>query len=270
MKLSEALRILTEAGIDNPRHDAAEIFSELGGALRNEMLICDVECDDEKVASAIRKRAERYPLQYLIGKSYFYNEVYEVNENVLIPRADTEMLVEYACRNIPEGERFVDLCTGSGCVGISTLKNTKNTTAMLVDISKEALAVAKRNAELNSVSERAELVVADVFGEAVCTEIFAVLSNPPYVRDSVYQTLEKEIFEEPKIAFVGGEDGCDFYREITKKYKNLISDNGFIAYEIGYDQAEDLKRIAESESMTCQIIKDYSGNDRVAVLKKAG
>lgn len=268
MKLSEAVKLLSEAGIESAKHDAIEIFSELGGIGRSEMLLYDVESQSECVAKAVYRRAEREPLQYLIGKAYLYNEVYEVNESVLIPRSDTEILVEYACKNIPEGKRFLDLCTGSGCVGISTLKNTKNTTAVLVDISADALSVANKNASLNGVSERAELVCCDVLAEEIDGEFFAVLSNPPYVKDEVYKTLEKEIFHEPRIAFVGGEDGCDFYREITKKYKNKISPDGFIAYEIGYDQGEDLRQIAEAEGMACRIIKDYSDNDRVAVLTK--
>lgn len=267
MKLSEAQRILADAGIESARHDAAEIFELIGGHKKSEMLFSDIETDDERVISAIMRRAERKPLQYLTGREFFYNEVYEVNESVLIPRPDTEILVEYACANIPEGARFADLCTGSGCVGISTLKNTVGTSAVLADISLDALSVAKRNALANGVLERAELVQLDVLCESLEGELFAVLSNPPYVKDAVYKTLEKEIFHEPSIAFLGGEDGCDFYREITRKYKNKISEAGFIAYEIGYDQGESLEKIAEREGMSCEIIKDYSGNDRVAVLK---
>lgn len=268
MKLSEAQKILQLSDIESARHDAMEIFTELGGISRSDLMISDVDCFDERVINAVRERSERKPLQYIIGKTCFYNEIYSVNENVLIPRSDTEILVEYAVKHIIDGARFLDLCTGSGCVGISTLKNTKNTTATLVDISKDALEVAKKNAELNGVFEKVNFVCSDVLENTVEGEFFAVLSNPPYVKNSVYQTLEKEIFCEPSIAFLGGEDGCDFYREITKKYKNKISEDGFIAYEIGYDQADALLCIAEQEGMTCQIIKDYSGNDRVAVLKR--
>ena len=219
MKLSEACEILKQAGIDNAHHDAIEIFSEIGGISRTSMLISNVESCDERVIAAIQKRANREPLQYLIGKAYFYNEVYEVNENVLIPRPDTEILVEYATKNIPHGARFIDLCTGSGCVGISTLKNTMETTALLVDISEAALNVAGRNTELNGVAERAELIQSDVMKSIVDGEFFAVLSNPPYVKNSVYNELDKEIFCEPSIAFLGGDDGCDFYRE---KFENLM------------------------------------------------
>lgn len=268
MKLSEAVKLLSEAGIESAKHDTIEIFSELLGIGREKLLFTDVDTDEPRVLDAVKRRAEREPLQYIIGKTYFYNEVYEVNPSVLIPRSDTEILVEYATRNIPEGKRFLDLCTGSGCVGISTLKNTKNTTAVLVDISKDALCVAEKNARLNGVSERAELLSCDVLSDEVESEFFAVLSNPPYVKDGVYGALDAEIFHEPRIAFVGGEDGCDFYRAITRKYKNKISNGGFIAYEIGYDQGGALVEIAEKEGMACRIIKDYSGNDRVAVLEK--
>ena len=268
MKLSEAVSRLRASGIESARRDAMEIFSEIGGVPKGELMLGDAESFSEAVISAVERRASREPLQYIIGKCYFYNEEYEVNESVLIPRSDTEILVEYACRNIPKGKKFLDLCTGSGCVGISTLKNTVGTTAILVDISEDALGVAERNARLNGVFERAELKRADVFGECVGDKVFAVLSNPPYVKDSVYETLEREIFHEPRIAFVGGEDGCDFYREITKKYKDRLECGGFIAYEIGYDQGEALTLIGEKEGMDCRIIKDYSGNDRVAVLSK--
>ena len=268
MKLSEATARLKSAGIESARHDAIEIFTEVGGVSKGEILLGDVESFSEAVISAVERRASREPLQYIIGRCYFYNEEYEVNESVLIPRPDTEILVEYACSHIPSGKKFLDLCTGSGCVGISTLKNTVGTSAMLVDISDVALKVAEGNARLNGVFERAELVKADVLGECVGGDVYAVLSNPPYVKDSVYETLESEIFHEPKIAFVGGEDGCDFYREITKKYKDRLECGGFIAYEIGYDQGEALTLIGEKEGMDCRIIKDYSGNDRVAVLSK--
>ena len=208
-----------------------------------------------------------FVLQYIIGNVGFYREEYLVTPDCLIPRADTEILVDYAVKHLPVGARFADLCTGSGCVAISTLKNTKNTTAVAVDISSGALDVARKNAKQNGVSDRLTLTLADVKQGAVCEGIFALLSNPPYVRDDVYPTLDGEIFHEPKIAFVGGRDGGDFYRRITEIYRDIIDRDGFIAYEIGYDQAELLREIAEQNRMSCEIIKDLSGNDRVSVLR---
>ena len=180
----------------------------------------------------------------------------------------TEILVDYAVKHIPSGELFLDLCTGSGCVGISTLKNTDRTRAVLADVSIDALDVARENVRLNGVDARAELRRADVLCDRIADSCFAVLSNPPYVKRSVYEGLEAEIGFEPTMAFVGGEDGLDFYERLTPLYRDVIAEGGFIAYEIGFDQADALRRIAESAEMTCEIIKDLSGNDRVAVLRR--
>ena len=268
MKLSEAIEILKSGGVPDAKRDAAEIFCRLGNIRKSDMLFSNPDCESEEVIRAIKARAERKPLQYIIGTVYFYNEEYEVDESCLIPRADTEILVDYAVKNIPSGARFADLCTGSGCVGISVLKNTDKTSAVLVDISGAALDTAKKNAERNGVSQRIEFLLKDVTECIPEGEFFAVLSNPPYVSDSAYEELESEIYFEPKIAFVGGSDGADFYRKITPLYKNAISKDGFIAYEIGYDQAGLLRKIAKDENMACEILKDYSGNDRVAILKR--
>lgn len=268
MRLSEARRILSEAGVPDSDFDAREIFSELGGFSRLELTLSDVETDDARVIGAISRRASREPLAYILGYAYFYRERYEVNESCLVPRSDTELLVDLAVKLLPEGARFADLCTGSGCVGISVLANTKNTSAILADISESALALASRNAESVGVSDRAELILADVKAGAVSDKLYAVLSNPPYVKDGVYEGLDSEIFFEPKIAFVGGEDGMDFYRAITPIYRDVIDDGGFIAYEIGYDQGELITAVARECGMSCEIIRDLSGNERVALLKR--
>ena len=162
---------------------------------------------------------------------------------------------------------LMDLCTGSGCVAISVLCNTEDTTAIAVDIDGGALAVAEENAHNNGVGDRIHLRRADLMQEVVDEPVFAVLSNPPYVSEEAYQGLEGEIFCEPAHAFLGGEGGGDFYRHLTPIYKEKIEKEGFIAYEIGYDQADLLRSIAKENEMSCEIIKDLSGNDRVAVLK---
>lgn len=269
MKLSEAVKILSEAGIENARHDAKELFLYIGSMGKTRFFDGDVECDLPQLEDAVRRRAKREPLQYILGITHFYRECYDVDEHCLIPRPDTEILVDYAVNNIPEGKSFVDLCTGSGCVGISTLCNTDLTVALLVDISEDAIALAKRNAAHNEVDERCLCITRDVLEKPVLKSCFAVLANPPYVKDGVYGTLAPEIFFEPKIAFVGGEDGGDFYRRLVPLYKDVIEPEGFIAFEIGFDQADMLRKIAEENRMTCEIIKDYSANDRVAVLRRA-
>ncbi len=269
MKLSEAVKILEAAGVPNASYDAKELFCRFGGFSRAALLVCDAESSSDELCEAVRRRASREPLQYILGRVFFYNEEYKVNENCLIPRPDTEILVEYACKNIPKGERFFDLCTGSGCVGISVLCNTEKTSAVLADISEGALEIARENAQLAGIGGRADFRLIDVCKDMIEGEAFAVLSNPPYVTDRAYEELEKEIYFEPKLAFVGGEDGLKFYRAITEKYKDRLKPGGFIAYEIGYDQGAALSEIAENLGMKCEIIKDLSGCDRVAVFSVA-
>ncbi len=268
MTLNEAALLLSEAGVAEPLHDARAIFRRFGNFSEADILTRRAATEDGAVISAIKRRATREPLQYILGEVDFYRERYKVTPDCLIPRFDTEILVDFAVKNLPEGARFLDLCTGSGCVAISTLKNTKKTTAVGVDISAAALAVARENGEINGVGERFATVEADALKGAVDGEFFAVLSNPPYVTEDAYRGLEREIYYEPEAAFVGGEDGGNFYRAITPMYRDVIHADGFIAYEIGYDQSELIKSIAEENAMSCEIIKDLSGNPRVAVLKR--
>lgn len=267
MKLSDAIRALQSAGIEDPEFDARELFAEIAGFQRHALVSRDAESDDPRLISAIERRMAREPLQYIIGKTGFYREVYKVNADCLIPRQDTEILVDYAVKNIPQGESFIDMCTGSGCVAISTLSNTRDTRALALDISDGALSVARRNAEKNGVSDRIEFAKQDVLGFIPEEKVYAILSNPPYVTDSEYESLESEIYHEPKIAFVGGKDGLDFYKKIIPNVKNSIKQNGFLAFEIGKDQAEALNDIADESCMDCLILKDFSDLPRVAVFR---
>ena len=269
MTLNEAINILADAGIDSASHDAEELFIYFGGYYRSTIhIMYRIESDSPKLIDAVMRRAAHEPLQYITGEAYFYREKYKVTPACLIPRFDTEILVDYAVHNIPEGGEFIDLCTGSGCVAISTLANRSDCHATAVDISEEALKLARENAEYNDVSERLSFVLADLMKDAPGEALDAVLSNPPYVTLSAYKELQKEIYFEPEIAFVGGEDGGDFYRRITPIYKEKLKKGGFIAYEIGYDQAELISSVAKENGMSVEIIKDYSDNPRVAVLKK--
>ncbi|MBR2465414.1 MAG: peptide chain release factor N(5)-glutamine methyltransferase [Clostridia bacterium] len=269
MTLRDAVKILSLAGIENAADEARMLFSELMG-LRREALVFENPTADARTEDAVKRRAERVPFAYVLGYSYFYNEKYTVNESCLVPRQETELLVDFAVKNIPEGESFLDLCTGSGCIGISVLKNTAHTRAVLADLSESALSLAAENARQNGVAERAEFVLADVLSAPLLAseKVFAVLSNPPYVRDEVYGSLSPEVMCEPKMALVGGTDGADFYRRLTELYKDGIKEEGFILFEIGFDQGNILRDIAKNNSLDCEIIKDFSGLDRLALLKR--
>ncbi len=268
MTVKEAALLLSEAGVCEPTHDARVIFCRLGGFSDADIYTGRASTDDPAVKDAILRRAKREPLQYILGEADFYRERYKVTPDCLIPRFDTEILVDYAVKNLPRGAHFIDLCTGSGCVAISTLKNTQDTRAVAVDISDAALSVAAENAHSLGVSDRLELLCADATSYVPDVKPFAVLSNPPYVSEEAYRALDREIYYEPADAFVGGIDGGDFYRRITPLYKNLIPKEGFIAYEIGYDQSALLQAIAEENDMDSRILNDLSGIPRVAVLTR--
>lgn len=268
MTLREAVTLLRSCGVDSPEYDAREIFCASEGRSRAEIIGMESVAASAQFEEMIKRRAAREPLQYILGEVGFFRESYKVTPDVLIPRADTEILVEYATAEIPRGARFLDLCTGSGCIAVSTLKNTVDTTALAVDVSEAALAVARENAERNGVSERLTLKRADLLCEVPEGKYFAVLSNPPYVSESDYLGLESEIYHEPRTAFVGGSDGLDFYKRLIPLSIDLIEDGGFAAFEIGFDQGESVSKIAEMLSVDHRILRDYAGNDRVLVIRK--
>ena len=268
MTLEEAIKMLRESGAPSPEEDARLLFSEIAGVPRHELVLKSTRCDNPELVEAIKKRVSGIPVQYVIGEVEFYRERYEVSPDCLIPREDTEILVDYAVKRIPDGESFIDICTGSGCIAISTLKNTKQTRALAIDISEGALRIAKKNATKNGVCDRLELRQANALDFVPEAPVFAILSNPPYVTISAYATLAREIGFEPKIAFVGGDDGLDFYKKIIPNCKSAIKENGFIALEIGYDQRDAILELAQINGMHAEVFKDLSGNDRLAVLSK--
>jgi len=267
ISLKEAVEVLRNSGVSSPEYDARELFRAFA-KLAGEPLTLNSKSDSEELKNALLRREAREPLQYIIGSVGFYREEYKVTPDCLIPRSDTEILVDYAVKNIPDGESFADLCSGSGCIGISTLKNTTGTHCDAFDISDAAIALTLENGRLNGVSDRLTAIKKDLLSENIEGEYFAILSNPPYIPKEVYEGLEKEIFSEPKIAFVGGDDGLIFYEKLIPMCKKRIKPCGFIAFEIGFDQADSLTSLAKKHGLNCHILKDYSGNNRVAILKK--
>ncbi len=227
--------------------------------------------ESEELLSALLRREKHEPLQYIIGQWDFFRQTYYVDENCLIPRSDTEVLVEKAIELLPENARFLDLCTGSGCIAISTLAERSDTSAVMVDKFPKTLDIARKNAALNGVDDRVEALLFDVLIEenmlnGACFD--AILSNPPYIRPEVIELLSEEVKKEPYAALYGGEDGLIFYNKIVQCYSKFLSKEGFFLFEIGYDQGDALVKIASENGFNCQIIKDYSGNDRVALIKK--
>lgn len=224
----------------------------------------------KELEEALMRRENREPIQYIIGKWDFYRQSYLVNESCLIPRSDTEILVEKAIELMPKKACFLDLCTGSGCIAVSVLAECADTTAILVDKFDSTLSLAKENAELNGVCDRADFLNIDILNDNDILEqhkFDAVLSNPPYIRPEIIEGLSEEVKHEPYAALYGGDDGLLFYRRILSYYSRYVKKGGFMLLEIGYDQAFDVSNIAKENGYSCEIIKDYGSNDRVALIK---
>lgn len=272
MTYEEICARLEAAGIEEARHDAALLICHFGGISPATLPYRRGEdIESPALTEAVARRAGRYPLQYLIGTWGFCSQEYEVNEHTLIPRPDTECLVEQAVKLLPRGARFADLCTGSGCIAISTACLRRDTTAIAVDLFPETLEVARRNAVRNGVAERVSFRQADVLCpmDIPAGSLDAILSNPPYIRTEVVGTLAAELAHEPAAALDGGADGLDFYRAILTWHAPLLKPEGFFLFEIGYDQGEALRALAGRYGYTCHVIRDLGGQDRVAVVRRA-
>ena len=247
------------------RHEATDILEFVMQKDRNWILINqNIELsqeEEEKVKEILEKRNNNIPLQYILGKTYFMGLEFQVNENVLIPQPDTELLVEEVLNSVTGKEKILDLCTGSGCIAISLKKQLEDCEITASDISEKALAVAQNNIELNNV--KINLKKSNLF-ENFVEKFDIIVSNPPYIATDVIATLSKEVQNEPILALDGGVDGLDFYRKIIELSRNYLNDNGKIFLEIGYDQAEQVKKLfEENKYKNIEIIKDYGGNDRV-------
>lgn len=217
-----------------------------------------------KYEALIARRGQRIPLQHLIGKAWFYGLPFTVNEHVLIPRQDTEILVEQALKRVRPGMRILDMCTGSGCILLSVLANCEGVSGLGVDLSEQALEVAKKNA--SDLKIEAEFCRSDLF-EQVEGTFDLILSNPPYIRTDVILTLMPEVRDhEPRMALDGKEDGLYFYRRILERTGDFLKPGGWLCFEIGYDQGEDLRRMMEMYGLEqIEIVRDLAGLDRTAV-----
>ncbi len=266
MTLNEISKKLADAGIESARYEAILLVEEICGGRADD----DSDYTSEKLISAVEKRCERYPLQYILGKWWFARCTFFVNENCLIPRADTELIVEMAMKRLPQNARFADLCTGSGCIAIATLDLRPDTFADAFELYPATLDLARKNAEYNKVSDRFTPILGNVLEKNTLGDkkYDAIISNPPYIRSEVIPTLEKEVLTEPCAALDGGDDGLDFYRVIIGEYGKYLRPGGLMLLEIGWDQAKEIAAIASTAGYRCEIYKDYGGNDRVAYLTK--
>ena len=265
-----------EKGVDNPRLDAEVLLSHVLGRDR---LYLYVNFDQPLEANElgafrelVKRRALRMPVAYLLGWKEFMGLRFVVGPAVLIPRPDTEILVEYALNRLKASPSPVvlDVGTGSGAIAVSLLSRMTEAQGMAVDISVEALKVAEKNAADHGVAERLELKPGDLFVPAQGRKFDAVLSNPPYITTSDMAELAPELGYEPKGALIAGVDGLDFYRRIVAEGAIYIKEDGFMVLEVGAGQAAEVCALADGASglIAVEVVKDYAGIDRVVVLER--
>ncbi len=221
--------------------------------------------DLSKIEEFSGRRITGEPLQYILGTQEFMGLEFKVNPSVLIPRQDTEILVEHILEHFGgKPIKVLDLCTGSGCIAICLAHFNKNALVTAFDISPEAIKTAKENAENLGVSQRVSFKVQDIFSMDLFGKYDLVVSNPPYIESGVIPTLSGTVKDfEPLTALDGGADGLVFYRYITKIAPRLLSKNGLLAFEIGYNQKDAVKNIMEDSFYNINTIKDYGNCDRV-------
>ena len=267
----EGVKVLTEAAIAEAALDARLLLEYVCKTDRNTLLAHgDREVTGEEQAQyleTIARRAAHVPLQHITGEQEFMGLTFAVNSKVLVPRQDTEVLVEEVMRNLHDGMRILDMCTGSGCILLSLLQYSNDCTGVGVDLSPDALAVARGNYERirqQKPEMEASFLESDLFTR-VEGRYDIIVSNPPYIRSDVIPNLMPEVRDyEPMMALDGTEDGLFFYREITKKAKDYLSRGGMLYYEIGCDQAEEVCAIMETEGFReIEVVKDFAGLDRV-------
>jgi len=215
---------------------------------------------------------KQVPFQYITGRVNIYNEEYIVTPDVLIPRQDTECIIEKAiqCINKYKLKTMLDLCTGSGVIGISAAKNSCIDKVKLLDISEKAIGVAKQNIELNNVQDKCTTIVSDLFTNLVDRDnkYDIITANPPYISYEEYEGLSPYVKQEPKSALVARDNGLYFYIKIAKQAKNFLNNNGFLLFEIGYNEGVLVENILKHEEYECiEIIKDLNSNDRVVICR---
>lgn len=269
----QGCRTLQAAGIEETTLDARLLLEAVCGTNRNDLLVHGeqpVEPEaEEKYLNWIRQRAEHIPLQQLTGEQDFMGLTFAVNEHVLIPRQDTEILVEEVLRELHDGMRILDMCTGSGCILLSLLHYSNDCEGLGVDLSAEALEVAGRNVLKVLTPEKAEhahFLQSDLF-EKVEGKFEIIVSNPPYIASAEVEKLMPEVRDhEPRMALDGTEDGLLFYRRIIKEAGKHLVNSGMLFFEIGYDQGQAVSELMRTSGYReVQVVQDYAGLDRVVL-----
>ena len=262
-------------GIQEPNLKARLLMQHILNKPRQYLLVHDTDMltlrQQVDYFKAIKKLKQGVPLQHITNMQEFMKLNFYVSQDVLIPRPDTEILVEEVI-NIAKkirAKKILDLCTGSGAIAVSLAKYIEDSQITATDISEKALRVAKLNAKNNEVEDKITFIKSDLFKEIPKEKYDIIVSNPPYIRKEEIERLDREVKKEPHIALDGGEDGLDFYREIIHNSEEYLKFNGYLCLEIGYDQKIDVIEIIENEEKYKDTYskKDLYGNDRIVITK---
>ncbi|MCQ2354033.1 MAG: peptide chain release factor N(5)-glutamine methyltransferase [Clostridia bacterium] len=271
MTYSEIRKILEDSGIGSAAYEAQLLTEQFCGIPPHEILWRQNEnLDSPALTEAVTRRARREPLQYILGKWTFFGLDFFLNEDCLIPRADTELTVELAVANLPRGAVFLDIGTGSGAISVAVLHERDDVKAVGLDISDNALSAARRNADINGVGDRFSVLHADALSPdtySALQRFDAVISNPPYIPSAIIPTLDPELSFEPLRALDGGDDGLDFYRVITEAADRILLPDGFLLYEIGIDEETAIRKFAAEKGFGCDEYRDISGTVRSLLLR---
>jgi len=273
---------LTKNGVDAPRLSAdmllshvleltrIELYTQYNNAVAKEHL--------DRLHELVKRAGQHEPVAYLVGRTEFYSLGLEVNAHCLIPRPETELLVQKAIeflRTRSGVQHVCDLCTGSGCIAVAIAKNFPEAKVTATDISDAALAVAARNVEKHQLEDRVELLCGDLFEPLVphldVTQWDLIVCNPPYVSTAEYETLEKNVKDyEPKLALMAGDDGLDVYRRIGKSIGRYLKPGGALLLEIGYAQGPAVRELLTETALFAEITveKDVHNNDRIVTVRR--
>ena len=265
-----------QKGVESPRLDAEVMLSHVLGRQRIYLYVhFDEPLQAEELAAyrtMIKQRIDRVPVAYILGEKEFMSLAFKVTPDTLVPRPDTEILVQAAVDRLKQWTdadvRLADIGTGSGAICLSVLSMLDNIVADTVDISSAARAVAEENAAALGLSERVTFHTGDLLAPIREQQFTAILSNPPYIPEADIQGLAPEVrCKEPMTALCGGKDGLDFYRRLCDEAPAMLTDDGFMAFEVGIHQATEVAQLAEASPLIVrtEILKDYAGIDRVVV-----
>jgi len=265
--IKKTAQTLTNSGKENALFDAQQIIRHVFSFTAIQ-LVQNYETDasehEKEVTKLALRRASGEPLQYILGTQEFMSLEFFTDKNVLIPRQDTETLVECVLENTKDCTTFLDIGTGTGCIPLSIAFYNKNAKVTGLDISDDAINLSKKNAEKLSLSDRAVFKKLDILSQIPDGKFDVITSNPPYIKTSIIPSLQEEVRDfEPHLALDGGKDGLLFYKRICSIAPQFLNPEGMLFFEIGYDQAEAVAQLMEDNFEEIKVVRDLAGCNRV-------